>query len=701
MLRIISFLLMASGGIFMIFTAFKYNKLFNDIKKDSLDMPSYSTVVINAIRLMLAFFITGFIFGAVNILLNTAPQAYYFIGLVFFVASLFTFLLVNNLYMLSKSVNSKNHELKEAYKQIEMQNSQLQSEVESRVEKIIQQDKLLRTVNDMGSILLASGIEEFNDAMFRCMKMLAQSVDVDRTYIWENYWKNGELYCTQLFEWSGGAEPQQGNELTVDVGFPEDWHERLSNNKCVNGIVSTFPKREKEHLEAQGIVSILVVPVFLKNRFWGFVGFDDCHNERTFSEAEEGILRSASLLIATSLLRNEITQSLIKAREEALYSTKAKTNFLSNMSHEIRTPINAITGMTTIARNSQDHEKIIDCLDKIDSASYQLLGLINDILDVSKIEAGKMELANEPFDLYEALKNIKNMLDTQTNAKSQTFLLTIDKNVPRVVIGDDLRLSQIFINLLSNAVKFTDEHGKITFDIKLESKNEDKYLFEAVVCDNGIGISPQQQQRLFKAFEQAEINTARNYGGTGLGLTISKNIAKMMDGDIFVKSRPGEGSCFIVRFQLKAGNEEMLYGKENDQTQNEEPADMDFSKYTVLLVEDIEINREIVIAMLKPTGVSIECAQNGEAALNLFQKDPAKYDLIFMDIQMPVMDGYQATEAIRSLDNEKAKKVPIIAMTANAYKEDVEKALSSGMNEHLSKPININSVMKVLTKYLS
>lgn len=700
MLRIISFILVASGGIFMIFTAFRYNKLFKNTFKNP-DIPLYSSVVINALRFMLILFIIGFAIGAVDILIGNAPTAYYFIGIVFFFASVFAFFLVNNLYMLSKTINNKSEQIKEAYTQIETQNSQLQTEVESRVAKIVHQDKLLHTVNEMGSILLASDTEEFNEAMFRCMGMLAQNVDVDRTYVWENYWKNGELYCTQLFEWSGGAEPQQGNELTVDVAFPADWHERLSNNKCVNGIVSSFPKREKEHLEAQGVVSILVVPVFLKGVFWGFVGFDDCHNERTFSEAEEGILRSASLLIATSMLRNEITQSLVQAREEALSSTKAKTNFLSNMSHEIRTPINAITGMTTIARNSRDYNKITDCLNKIDAASYQLLGLINDILDVSKIEAGKMELSSEPFDLYKTLKNIKNMIDTQANAKKQTFSLNIEKEVPKVVIGDDLRLSQIFINLLSNAVKFTDENGKINFDIKVASKDDDTYILEAMVCDNGIGISPQQQQKLFIAFEQAERNTTRNYGGTGLGLTISKNIAKMMDGDIFVKSKPGEGSCFIARFKIKAGNKEMFEKKETEKSADKNLADLDFSKYTLLLVEDIDINREIVMAMLKPTGISIEYAKNGEAALALFKKNSEKYDLIFMDIQMPVMDGYQATQAIRSVDNEKAKKIPIIAMTANAYKEDVEKAIGSGMNEHISKPINISSVIQVLTKFLS
>lgn len=700
MFKIISFILVVSGGVFMVFTAIKYNKLFIDINKNSQKMPACSVLVINILRLMLLFFIIGYIAGAIDILLSNNEPSLCFIGIIFFIVSLFAFLLVNNLYMLSRTVSDKNSQLKKAFEQIELQNTQLQSEVELRVKKIMQQDRILRTVNDMCAALLASGVEEFNEVIFNCMGMLSQSVSVERTYIWENYWKNGELYCTQLFEWSEGAEPQQGNELTVDVAFPEDWYSRLSNNNCVNGIVSTFPKREKEHLQAQGIVSILVVPVFLEKQFWGFVGFDDCQNERTFSEAEEGILRSASLLIATSLLRNKITQNLVQAREEALSSTKAKTNFLSNMSHEIRTPINAITGMTAIARRADSHEEITDCLDKIDTASYQLLGLLNDILDMSKIEAGKMELSDEVFNLRETVENVKNMMAVRANEKKQTFTLNIKDNVPDIVIGDDVRLSQVFINMISNAIKFTDEHGKITFDLKLEGKNSDKYMFEAVICDNGIGISTEQQQRLFRTFEQAERNTARNYGGTGLGLAISKNIAKMMDGDIFVKSKLGEGSCFIVHFSLKIATKEILETKKADDNKETADENVNFTGHTVLIVEDIAINREIIMAMLKPTGISIETAENGAEAVSMFQNAPDKYEMIFMDIQMPVMDGYEATQKIRALKNERSKTVPIIAITANAYKEDVEKASASGMNGHIAKPIDFNILIKILSKYI-
>lgn len=564
-----------------------------------------------------------------------------------------------------------------------------------KLNEMLEQDKLLRTVNHMASILLVSEMGRFNESMLKCFQMLSEAVAVDRTYIWENYMKDNKLYCTQLFEWSGGAEPQQGNDLTVDVPFPQDWYEPLSNNRCVNGIVSTFPDYARKHLQAQGIISILVVPVFLEDKFWGFVGFDDCHKERIFSDVEEGILRSASLLIATSMLRNEITKNLVLAREEALSSTKAKSEFLSNMSHEIRTPINAITGMAAIARRTTDITKIHDCLDKIETASHQLIGLINDILDMSKIEAGKMRLSSTTFSLPQLLENVKNMITVKTNEKNQNFSCTVSEDLPEMVLGDDVRLSQILINLLSNAVKFTPENGTIHMEVSLLSRKKNDYTLQACVCDDGIGISAQQQQHLFRPFEQADRNIVRQYGGTGLGLTISKSIAKLMRGDITLKSKPGEGSCFTARFTLKQSDV-----KKTAETEIKDISAIDFSNYTALLAEDIPINREIVIELLRPTRMTIDYVEDGKAAVQKISDHPEKYDIVFMDVQMPQMDGYQATRAIRNLDHETAKNIPIIAMTANAYKEDVQKALESGMNEHVSKPINLTELLHTIKKLL-
>ncbi|ULQ58760.1 response regulator [Brucepastera parasyntrophica] len=600
---------------------------------------------------------------------------------------------------MTNSLYEKNSELQKAFKHIETSNRDLQAEIETRLREIIMQDELLHTVNDVASILLASDVDEFETSLQKCMEMMATTVGVDRMYIWKNHNKDGQLCCTQLFEWSEGAEPQQGTEYTTDVPYVKipGWIDTLPFGQCINGLVKNLSRKEQEHLLPQGIVSILVVPVFLQDKFWGFVGFDDCHTEREFSEGEETILRSGSLLIANALLRNEMTQNLVQAREEALSSTRAKGDFLAKMSHEIRTPINAITGMAAIARKSGDMDRINDCLDKIDAASNQLLGLINDILDMSKIEAGKLELAHEPFNLIAAIYNIKSIIGVRAAEKKQDLIVNIAPDVPDVVVGDDMRLTQVLINLLSNAVKFTPEQGEIKLTLSRIDTRDAWDELEVSVRDNGIGISSGQLEHLFNAFEQADRGTARRFGGTGLGLAITKSIIELMDGEISVESTPGEGSCFTLRFRIERGSTDML----NPRQEEKEAAVYQFGGYTALLAEDMAINREIVIALLEDTGIEVECAENGQLALDLFEANPERYDIIFMDIHMPILDGYTASEKIRKLDNSHARTVPIIAMTANAFSEDVERCKKAGMNEHIAKPIDAGILLQTVASYLT
>ncbi|MDL2319333.1 response regulator, partial [Eubacteriales bacterium OttesenSCG-928-A19] len=559
--------------------------------------------------------------------------------------------------------------------------------VDESMREIAWEDKLLHTVNDVAAMLLGSDMESYDRVLFECMGMLGSSVDVDRVYIWKNHLsEDGELFTTQVYEWSGGAEPQQGNELTDYVPFPEDWYGRLTTNRCVNGIVRTFPSYERGHLEAQGIVSILVVPVFLHGEFWGFVGFDDCQNERVFTDAEETILRSGGLLFANSYLRNETNISLVQAREEALSSTRAKTDFLATMSHEIRTPINAITGMTSIIRMSTSRERIDHSLDHIEAASRQLLAIINDILDMSKIEAGKLELAREPFELLPVLYNVRSIIGVRAEQKKLDFVVELDPALPRVVVGDDVRLSQVLINLLSNAVKFTPEGGEVRLRVDHTGTLPDgREAVEISVSDTGIGMTAEAIDRLFYKFEQADRGTSRRFGGTGLGLAISKSIVDQMGGTIDVESEPGRGSCFIVRVALALASEDAVSRAQQPQAPAQKAHD--FSGRRALLVEDIDINREIVIALLEDTGLQIDQAENGQAALDAFQAAPDRFDVIFMDIHMPVMDGYQATRAIRALDLPRAKTIPIIAMTANAFAEDIQRCTEAGMNDHVAKPI--------------
>jgi signal transduction histidine kinase/CheY-like chemotaxis protein len=398
------------------------------------------------------------------------------------------------------------------------------------------------------------------------------------------------------------------------------------------------------------------------------------------------------------LLVGERTRELESASKAALAASRAKSEFLANMSHEIRTPINAVTGMTAIARSSGDLNRIYDCLDKIGAASRQLLGLINDILDMSKIEAKKFDLAYEPFSLESMMSNVGSIIGVRTTERKQIFTIDIAPDIPPAVIGDEMRLSQIVINLLSNAVKFTPEGGEIRLTLKRMGAYNGKEQLEITVKDSGIGITEEQQRRLFSAFEQADSGTAKRFGGTGLGLAISKSLAELMGGGISVESSPGKGSCFTVIVALDSGSCDLLQAVQA----NKATSEFHFNGQRLLLVEDVPINREIVIALLEDTKITIDCAEDGKIAVDMFCANPDHYNMIFMDVQMPIMDGYDATIAIREFETrmKRTNGVPIIAMTANAFAEDVQHCLKVGMNGHVAKPIEVQAMLNIVVKYL-
>ena len=401
---------------------------------------------------------------------------------------------------------------------------------------------------------------------------------------------------------------------------------------------------------------------------------------------------------------------ITELKDKADSASNAKGLFLANMSHEIRTPMNAISGMINIGKSSDDVERKNYCFEKIESATNHLLGVINDILDMSKIESGKFEISEVLFNFEIMIQGIINIITFRTDEKNQTLTVNIDKNIPDILSGDAQRLSQVITNLVGNAVKFTPEGGLINIDTKLlsinENKDEDICVIQVSVSDTGIGISPEQQARLFTSFQQAEGSTTRKFGGTGLGLSISKNIVEMMNGDIWIESELGKGSKFIFTVQLKKAKNTADLSGLSDLSPKEvgKPHKINvnnrFKGCRVLLAEDIEINREIVIALLEPASIIIDCAENGTEAVKMFSESPEKYDMIFMDVQMPEMDGYEATSLIRAINHPKASSVPIIAMTANAFIEDIEKARESGMNDHVAKPIDLNELWKKMNKYI-
>jgi len=381
-----------------------------------------------------------------------------------------------------------------------------------------------------------------------------------------------------------------------------------------------------------------------------------------------------------------------KKTEEA---NRAKSEFLANMSHEMRTPMNAIIGMTTIAEMSDDAAKKDYAIQKIREASNHLLAVINDVLDISKIEAHKFGISSSLFDFAEMLQGAVDIINFRVDERRQSFQVNVDPGIPATFIGDGQRLSQVITNLLSNAVKFTPDEGSVTLDASLLSEENGMCRLQISVTDTGIGITDEQKSRLFRSFEQADTGTSRKFGGTGLGLAISKHIVELMDGKIWLESEPGGGAKFTFTVLMKRADPGQGRPPCGDACSGgaADRRPVDFTGHTVLLVEDVEINREIVLALLEHTNLAVDCADNGLKALRMFEAAPQKYKMIFMDVQMPEMDGYDATRAIRALDMAEAKTIPIVAMTANVFREDIEKCLEAGMNSHVGKPLNFDDVI--------
>ncbi|RHV13265.1 response regulator [Blautia sp. OM06-15AC] len=390
----------------------------------------------------------------------------------------------------------------------------------------------------------------------------------------------------------------------------------------------------------------------------------------------------------------KLNKKLQKALEQAKTASVEKSNFLFNMSHDIRTPMNAVIGMTSLIRHDAGNkDKVIEYADKIDVSSQHLLGIINDILDMSKIEAGKTVFKYDDFSILNFIQEINNLFHSQIDEKKQ--ILTTKKNIRHEwVNGDQLHLMQIFNNLLSNAVKYTQEGGEIQFLVEECETNSSVYAkYRFLVRDNGIGMSADFKDKIFDAFTRAENSVTNKIQGTGLGMAITRNLVEAMGGTIDVESELGQGSCFEVLIELRIAEDRTVALAAQEDTDEQDGNILQGMRF--LCAEDNELNAEILTELLKIEGAECTICENGEEVLKAFEQSaPGDYDMILMDVQMPVMNGYEATKAIRRSSHELAKTIPIIAMTANAFSEDIQHSLAAGMNAHVSKPVE----MKVLEK---
>ena len=402
------------------------------------------------------------------------------------------------------------------------------------------------------------------------------------------------------------------------------------------------------------------------------------------------------LVIGTNNIDAQIKREQEYQKKMSDARTSAKNDFLANMSHDIRTPMNAIVGYTNIANSQIDNPEVVrNALEKIGSSSHFLLSLINDILDISKIESGKMQLNIGPCDLEDVFRRIEDI--TALQAAKKSLKVTYDHKKVRhyKVIADELRIEQILINIISNAIKYTPDGNEVDLIAEELSEDADKNRYRFVIRDTGVGISEDYLPHIFDSFTREQSTTINRVQGTGLGLAITAKVVEMMGGTISVDSRLGEGSVFTVVLDLESREENATAEK----TAPEDSETFDLSDCRVLLVEDNAVNAEIATMVLEHAGIQVEQAENGKVGLELVrEREPGYYHAVLMDIQMPVMNGYEATEAIRALDGVYFQNIPIIAMSANAYDEDVQACLDAGMNAHVAKPFDPAKLLELLNE---
>ena len=569
-------------------------------------------------------------------------------------------------------------------------------------------------------VLISKTLQMVGEFMNIPQVLIFRLMDDGFTFMCCNEWVNPKLGLGSCI---GKEMPIKEPILSTIKSFAPDSEtgSYLSSNDPVNKkAMSPYRVNFKNYI---------TTPIFINRELIGVIDYSREENNKIWSDGDISLAALFASTLSGVFERESIVSDLIETRaqeaklimekDNAERANRAKSDFLSNMSHEMRTPMNAIIGMTAIAKKAENEERKSYALERVEESAKHLLRIINDILDMSKIEANKFEITNIEFELKNLLQ--KTISFSHLDTRKQTLRLKVDDNVPSHFFGDDQRLTQVMTNLLSNASKFTPEEGKISIEISLLSEEDNVCELQFKVTDSGIGIAPEHLDKVFNVFEQAESGTTRKYGGTGLGLPISKRIVELMGGQMNVYSELGKGSQFVFTVKiLRIIKDTSLSDGEADDSSG--LIEYEFDGKKILLAEDIEINREIFISLLEKSGLTIEVAENGREAMQKILADYDTFDMVFMDVQMPEMDGLETTRRIRKYEKEQQKhtsektlefakqtpndnrnlqkQIPIIAMTANVFKDDIENCIAAGMDNHIGKPLDMDRVMEILREYL-